>query len=236
MLILRTCSSLNQASLLSFTKGQWVLSLKNLHVGARLNCQPKRADPKSEPVPGVPYSKLSIGVPKEIFKNEKRVAITPAATATLTKKGFKVNVESGAGVGAKFSDADYEAAGAAISKLQSIFESDIVLKVRGPLENEIPNFRDKGTLISFLYPAQNQDLVKKLADRKMDVFAMDCIPRISRAQVFDALSSMANIAGYKAVVEAANQFGRFFTGNYAHSISNFYSRKLRIGNQKVNFI
>ena len=95
---------------------------------------------------------------------------------------------------------------------QDIFHSDIVLKVRGPLSEEIDKFRENGTLISFLYPAQNQDIVDQLAQRKMTAFAMDCVPRISRAQVFDALSSMANIAGYKAVVEAANHFGRFFTG------------------------
>lgn len=92
------------------------------------------------------------------------------------------------------------------------FKSDIILKVRAPSDLEVGNFHANNTLISFLYPGQNQDLVKKLGDRQMTVFAMDCIPRISRAQVFDALSSMANIAGYKAVVEAANNFGRFFTG------------------------
>ena len=85
-------------------------------------------------------------------------------------------------------------------------------QVRAPLHEEVANFRDQGTLLSFLYPAQNQQLIDEMAKKKMTVFAMDCVPRISRAQVFDALSSMANIAGYKAVVEAANNFGRFFTG------------------------
>ena len=92
------------------------------------------------------------------------------------------------------------------------FHSDIILKVRCPLDHEIEQFREHGTLISFLYPAQNKPLVDELARRNMTVLAMDCVPRISRAQVFDALSSMANIAGYKAVIEAANSFGRFFTG------------------------
>lgn len=84
--------------------------------------------------------------------------------------------------------------------------------MRGPLLEEVEKFRENGTLISFLYPAQNKELIEKLAQKRMTVYAMDCVPRISRAQVFDALSSMANIAGYKAVVEAANNFGRFFTG------------------------
>lgn len=84
--------------------------------------------------------------------------------------------------------------------------------MRAPLHEEVANFREKGTVLSFLYPAQNKELLDKMAERQMTVFAMDCVPRISRAQVFDALSSMANIAGYKAVMEAANNFGRFFTG------------------------
>lgn len=103
--------------------------------------------------------------------------------------------------------------GAKIATPTAAFESDIVLKVRGPSLPEVTKFRDNSTLISFLYPGQNQDLVKKLGERPINAFAMDCVPRISRAQVFDALSSMANIAGYKAVIEAANNFGRFFTGN-----------------------
>ena len=102
---------------------------------------------------------------------------------------------------------------------QDVFNSDILLKVRGPLTEEVGKFRDNGTLISFLYPAQNKELVDQLAQRNMTVFAMDCVPRISRAQVFDALSSMANIAGYKSVVEAANNFGRFFTGWYTTSLA-----------------
>ncbi|GIY23905.1 NAD(P) transhydrogenase, mitochondrial [Caerostris darwini] len=153
---------------------------------------------------------MTIGVPKESWKNERRVALSPAATATLIKKGFQVNIEKDAGLEAKFSNADYEAVGAKIST--NAFQSDIVLKVRGPSTAEVGKFRNTSTLISFLYPGQNPDLLKSLQERQMNAFSMDCIPRISRAQVFDALSSMANIAGYKAVVEAANNFGRFFTG------------------------
>ncbi|CAG9767624.1 unnamed protein product [Ceutorhynchus assimilis] len=167
---------------------------------------------KEEQIHGIPYNKLTIGVPKEIWQNEKRVAITPAVTQNLTKKGFNVNIEERAGALAKFRNEDYEQAGAKLVDNRSIFNSDIILKVRQPLDTEIAKFKENSTLISFLYPAQNADLVKKLADRKINAFAMDCIPRISRAQVFDALSSMANIAGYRAVVEAANHFPRFLSG------------------------
>lgn len=173
----------------------------------------QKAGKKELPPPrGVPYKNLTIGVPKEVFPNEKRVSLSPAATQALVKKGFKVQIEAGAGDAAKFSNKEYESAGGLVTGQQDIFHSDIVLKVRGPQPDEVGKFRDNGTLISFLYPAQNRELVDLLAKRNMTVFAMDCVPRISRAQVFDALSSMANIAGYKAVVEAANNFGRFFTG------------------------
>ncbi|KRX96023.1 NAD(P) transhydrogenase, mitochondrial [Trichinella pseudospiralis] len=160
---------------------------------------------------GILYNELSVGVPKEISK-EQRVAVTPNVAQTLVKKGFQVNMEKDAGLLAKFSNDDYLNVGAKIASKEEAFGSDIVLKVRAPLENEVEKFKSNSTLISFLYPAQNEHILKLLAKKKMTVFAMDCIPRISRAQVFDALSSMANIAGYKAVIEAANHFGRFFTG------------------------
>ncbi|XP_018572715.1 NAD(P) transhydrogenase, mitochondrial [Anoplophora glabripennis] len=163
-------------------------------------------------VQGIPYKNLSIGVPKEIWKNERRVAVTPTVTEILVKKGFTVKVEENAGREAKFRNIDYEQAGAKLVNTENAFSSDIILKVRQPLENEVINFRENSTLLSFLYPAQNKQLVDKLAERKINAFAMDCIPRITRAQVFDALSSMANIAGYRAVVEAANHFPRFFSG------------------------
>lgn len=127
-------------------------------------------------------------------------------------------VEENAGVEAKFLNNEYEASGAKLGSTQEVFNADVVLKVRAPEENpnlrrhEAMLFKEGSTLISFLYPAQNTELVKKLAEKKLTVFAMDCIPRLSRSQVFDALSSMANIAGYKAVVLAANHFGRYFTG------------------------
>ena len=164
------------------------------------------------PPPGVPYNKLVVGVPKETFRNEKRVAVTPASCQRLVKEGFSVLVEDGAGAEAKFSNADYEAAGAVIKPADDVFSSDIVFKVRAPSAEEVGLLKQGSSLVSFLYPAQNEDLLDKLAARKVNVFAVDQIPRTTRAQEYDALSSMANIAGYKGVIEAANNFGRFFTG------------------------
>lgn len=159
-----------------------------------------------------------MGVPKETHQNERRVAITPQNVATLLKKGFsRVLIERGAGEGAQLLDDAYEKAGATVVDRDAIWsQSDIVLKVRSPQVdgpvNEIEALRKGSTIISFLYPAQNKPIVDALAARGVTSFAMDRIPRISRAQVFDALSSMANIAGYKAVLEASNHFGRFLTG------------------------
>ncbi|PPQ93284.1 hypothetical protein CVT25_015282 [Psilocybe cyanescens] len=164
---------------------------------------------------GVPYSSLTVGVPREIFPNERRVALTPQNTALLRKKGFsKVLVERNAGAEAQFLDEQYVAAGATLVSQEELYKSvDIMLKVRAPLiGEELERLKEGSTVISFLYPAQNKSVVDTLAARKVDAFAMDMIPRISRAQVFDALSSMANIAGYKAVLEASNHFGRFITG------------------------
>ena len=159
---------------------------------------------------------MKIGVPKEIHAGEKRVATTPEVIGHLKKLGFEVLVEAGAGAGAHFSDAAYAEAGATVvDNAKSVWnDSDIVLKVRGPELNgeEINLLKEGQILISFLWPAQNPDLLKKLADKKVTAIAMDMVPRISRAQKMDALSSMANIAGYRAVVEAAQNFGRFFTG------------------------
>lgn len=165
--------------------------------------------------PTTPYGQLTVGVPREIYPGERRVALTPTNVALLLKKGFgKVIVERGAGSQAEFLDDAYEKAGATmVDGPQAVWSaSDVVLKVRSPSTDEIESIKEKQTVISFLQPAQNQDVVKKIADRKATIFAMDMIPRISRAQVFDALSSMANIAGYKAVLEASNVFGRFLTG------------------------
>merc|ERR1712012_679281 len=169
-------------------------------------------DATPQEVKGTPYNKLSIGVPAETWTNEKRVACTPAVTALLTKKGFTVNIQEGAGRLSNFRDEDYAAAGGNIVSKDAAFKQDITLKLRQPSLEEVALLRDEATLYSFLYPGQNPDLVSALAAKKITAFGMDCVPRISRAQVFDALSSMGNISGYRAVVEASNHFGRFFTG------------------------
>ena len=156
-----------------------------------------------------------IGVPKETAAGEKRVATVPEVVEKLIKLGFKVAVESGAGDAANCSDDVYRAAGAEIidsaAKLWST--SDIVFKVRGPSTEEVKLLREGGTLISFIWPAQNPELMQQLAARKSTVLAIDALPRVlSRAQKMDALTSQAGVAGYRAVIEAANAFGRFFNG------------------------
>nr|XP_020025013.1 NAD(P) transhydrogenase, mitochondrial-like [Castor canadensis]XP_020025014.1 NAD(P) transhydrogenase, mitochondrial-like [Castor canadensis]XP_020025016.1 NAD(P) transhydrogenase, mitochondrial-like [Castor canadensis]XP_020025017.1 NAD(P) transhydrogenase, mitochondrial-like [Castor canadensis] len=185
--------------------------LRSFHTHQTLWC-------KSSVKPGIPYKQLTVGVPKEIFQNEKRVALSPAGVQALVKQGFNVVVESGAGEASKFSDDHYRAAGAQIQGTKEVLASDLVVKVRAPMVNptlgvhEADLLKTSGTLISFIYPAQNPDLLNKLSKRKTTVLAMDQVPRVTIAQGYDALSSMANIAGYKAVVLAANHFGRFFTG------------------------
>ena len=159
-----------------------------------------------------------IGVPREIAAGEKRVATVPEVVEKLIKLGFRVAVQSGAGDAANFADDTYRAAGAEIvADAPHLWESaDIVFKVRAPSLAEIDLMRDGATssttLVSFIWPAQNPELMRALAEKKTTVLAMDSVPRISRAQKLDALSSMANIAGYRAVIEAAYHFGRFFTG------------------------
>ncbi len=155
-----------------------------------------------------------IGVPKETYPGECRVAATPETALKLQKLGFEILIESGAGAAADCTDEAYKAAGCTIvSDAATLWsQAEIVLKVRAPQDAEVGLLAEGKTLISFLYPTQNEELVRKLAERKATVIAMDMIPRISRAQKMDALSSMANVAGYRAVVEAANNFGRFFTG------------------------
>lgn len=201
-----------------------LLRLSRYHVSASARDAAKSsgvageaAKPTTQGAPdeGVPYSQLSVGVPLEIFPNERRVAITPQNVTLLMKKGFsRVLIEKNAGAEAQFLDEHYRAAGATLVDREQLFsETDILLKVRPlALGGETDKIKEGGTVISFLYPNQNKPVVEALATRKANAFAMEMIPRISRAQVFDALSSMANIAGYKAVLEAANHFGRFLTG------------------------
>ena len=155
---------------------------------------------------------MNIGIPKESLAGETRVACTPATVTQLQKLGFAVVVERGAGQGASLADAAYEAAGATLADAAAVWQCPLIYKVNAPNAAEIARLAAGQTLVSFLWPAQNPDLVKKLADKKVNVLAMDMVPRISRAQALDALSSMANISGYRAVIEAANAFGRFFTG------------------------
>ncbi|WP_347254757.1 Re/Si-specific NAD(P)(+) transhydrogenase subunit alpha [Leminorella grimontii] len=155
---------------------------------------------------------MQIGVPRERLANEARVAATPKTVEQLIKLGFSVAIEQGAGKFASFDDSAYEAAAATIVSKDDVWKSDIILKVNAPDDGEVELLREGTTLVSFIWPAQNPELMQKLADKNVTVLAMDSVPRISRAQSMDALSSMANIAGYRAIVEAAHEFGRFFTG------------------------
>jgi NAD(P) transhydrogenase subunit alpha len=159
-------------------------------------------------------SNVLIGVPREIHDGERRVAATPDTVLKLKKLGFDVAVESGAGSGINASDAEYQEAGAAIvDRADEIWSaSDIVMKVRPPEGTEADQLREGGWLVGFVWPGQNREIVDRLAKRNATVFAMDSVPRITRAQKMDTLSAMANIAGYRAIIEAANNFPRFFTG------------------------
>ncbi len=155
-----------------------------------------------------------IGVPTEIYPGEKRVATVPDVVQKLIKLGFGVAVQSGAGAAASISDEAYQAAGATIlPDAANVWSgSDIIFKVRAPSKDEVNLLRNGGILVSFIWPAQNPELLQALAAKQATIMAMDSVPRISRAQKLDALSSMANIGGYRAVIEAAHEFGRFFTG------------------------
>ncbi|MBA5764032.1 Re/Si-specific NAD(P)(+) transhydrogenase subunit alpha [Vibrio sp. 404] len=161
---------------------------------------------------------MQIGVPKEILAGETRVAASPKSVEQLIKMGFDVAVESHAGELASFDDASFEAAGAKVVTKDDVWASEIIFKVNAPIIDsekgidELALMQDGATLVSFIWPAQNPELMEQLSSKNINVMAMDAVPRISRAQALDALSSMANIAGYRAVVEAAHEFGRFFTG------------------------
>ncbi|SOY66269.1 pyridine nucleotide transhydrogenase (proton pump), alpha subunit [Cupriavidus taiwanensis] len=162
---------------------------------------------------------MTIGVPREVHPGERRVAATPDSVKELLKLGYQVVVETGAGLEASFSDDDYRAAGAAIVDAASLWASvDVVAKVRPPQVHpslgveEAALLKKHATLIGFVWPAQQMPMLERLAQRGATVLAMDCVPRISRAQKLDALSSMANMAGYRAVIEAAHAFGRPFAG------------------------
>jgi NAD(P) transhydrogenase subunit alpha len=157
---------------------------------------------------------MHIGVPREIVNGEQRVATTPEAAQQLQKLGFSVAIEAGAGATANLSDKDYSDVGVEIiDSTEDLWKnSDIILKVRAPEEQEINFLKEGQIIVSFMAPAQNPELLQKLADKKVTALAMESIPRLSRSQKMDALSSQANIAGYRAIIEAAQHFGRFFTG------------------------
>ena len=155
---------------------------------------------------------MLIGVPRELLDNESRVAATPKTVQQILKLGFEVIVEHDAGFKASFEDQAFVAAGAKVGDAAQVWQADIIFKVNAPTDDEIALIKEGATLVSFIWPAQNPQLMEKLSAKKINVLAMDAVPRISRAQALDALSSMANIAGYRAVVEAAHEFGSFFTG------------------------
>ncbi len=156
---------------------------------------------------------MIISIPKESFKGEKRVALTPDSAKHIQKLGHELRIQSGAGKLAEYSDADYKEAGVEVVKGEAIWtDTDVIMKVRSVTPEEADKLNEGTTVISFFWPAQNEEFLKTLANKKINVIAMDSVPRLSRSQKMDALSSMANIGGYRAVVEASNLFGRFFTG------------------------
>ncbi|HXU60051.1 MAG TPA: Re/Si-specific NAD(P)(+) transhydrogenase subunit alpha [Polyangia bacterium] len=161
---------------------------------------------------------MKVGIPKEIYPHERRVAAVPETVHKIRKLGYEVVVEAGAGDTSSFADAVYIEAGATIApNAAAVYAAaDVILKVRQPIAtaggHEADLLKEGATLISFIWPAQNKELLERLAKRKVTVLAMDAVPRITRAQRMDALSATANIAGYRAVIEAAAHFGRFFPG------------------------
>lgn len=157
---------------------------------------------------------MYVGIPTELSREELRVGATPKTVERLIKQGFDVLIEAGAGVRSQYSDSEYKASGAnIINSAEELYQkADLILKVQAPTEKEI-DLMKKGTVtLSYLWPAQNPELLDKLAKKGINAIAMDAVPRISRAQKMDVLSSMANIAGYRAVIEGANHFGRFLNG------------------------
>jgi len=158
---------------------------------------------------------MKIGIPVETMEGERRVAATPNTVQRLIKRGFEVVVASGAGEKARFSDTSYREVGAEIWSAEQVWaESDLILKVCPPSIEEAQSIREGAALMSFLWPAENAELIEVMRARNVTSIAMDCVPRISRAQKLDGLSSMSNISGYRAVVEAASHFGSFFSAQF----------------------
>jgi NAD(P) transhydrogenase subunit alpha len=157
---------------------------------------------------------MKVGIPKETHPGERRIAATPDSARKLTKLGLEVLVQAGAGDASGYADTNFVEAGArVVPTATALFtEADVVLKVRPPTIAEADTLRVGAVVVSFIWPAQNKALLERLAARKATVLAMDAVPRITRAQKMDALSAMANIAGYRAVLEAAHTFDRFLSG------------------------
>lgn len=178
------------------------------HVRAQI----RRISDGSDAKKGVPYAQLRLGVPAETWESERRVGVTPATVQKLLKAGVgSVVVQKGAGEASSFHDEEYRNAGAVLASKEEAFGCDVVLKVRPPSMEEANLFQRDAKLYGFFYPAQNHELMEKLAKKHLSVMALDCVPRtLSRAQKYDALSSMANISGYRAVLEAGAHFGRMF--------------------------
>ena len=155
---------------------------------------------------------MKIGVLKENKPNEKRVALTPSAVTKIKKLGYEVSIETDAGALSNFFDRAYEEVGATIASVNDIFKCDLLLKINKPTHDEIQKLSSNQSLISFFSPATNTESLQLCSKDKLNILSMDSVPRISRAQKMDALSSMANVAGSRAVIEAAHYFGRFFGG------------------------
>ncbi len=155
---------------------------------------------------------MIIGIPKESLKGENRVAGSPSSISALIKLGFTVQVQKGAGSKASFTDEEYNSSSAEVVAKAKCWKSDIILKVNAPTLDEVASMNNGATLISFIAPAQSPDLLEALRAKSITTLAMEMVPRMTRSQSMDALSSMANIAGYRAVIEASHHFGRFFTG------------------------
>jgi len=155
---------------------------------------------------------MNIGIPKESLTGENRVAGSPSSISALIKLGFAVQVQKGAGIKASFTDDEYSTNNAELVSNKSCWQNDIILKVNAPTLEEVASMNNGATLISFIAPAQSPELLAALQDKSITTLAMEMVPRMTRSQSMDALSSMANIAGYRAVIEASNLFGRFFTG------------------------
>ncbi|MFQ3194968.1 MAG: NAD(P) transhydrogenase subunit alpha [Colwellia sp.] len=155
---------------------------------------------------------MIIGIPKETLSGENRVASAPTAVVSLLKLGFEVKIQKGCGTKASFTDQEFIDAGASVAVKKDVWQSDIIFKVNPPTLDEIAAMKEGAYLVGFIAPAQNEDVLAALKDKKVTTLAMEMVPRMTRSQSMDALSSMANIAGYRAVIEATHQFGRFLTG------------------------